>query len=129
MTGDTIRRHFLSLLNKTVNRLTSALARTTHGPFSLIRHVGRKTGRSYETPLILAAVPEGFVAELTYGDNVNWYRNLLAAGGGVVLRHGEQYRITAIEPCDADRGRRAFPFPFRLLLRALGRTEFRLLRT
>jgi deazaflavin-dependent oxidoreductase (nitroreductase family) len=129
MTVDTIRRHFPSLLNKTVNRLTGALARTTHGPFSLIRHVGRKTGRSYETPLILVAVPGGFVAELTYGENVNWYRNLLAAGGGVVLHHGKQYRITGVEPCDADWGRRAFPLPFRLVLTALGRSEFRLLRT
>ena len=26
-------------------------------------------------PVILAKAPEGFIAELTYGDEVNWYRN------------------------------------------------------
>ena len=72
-------------LSNTLNRITTPLAKSGHGPFSLIRHVGRKTGRSYETPVILAKVPEGFVAELTYGENVNWYRNAIAAGGCVVL--------------------------------------------
>ena len=103
--------------------------RTRHGPFSLIRHVGRKSGRTYETPIILGRVPEGFVAELTYGEKVNWYRNLVAAGGGVVLHHRRQYRVTGIEPCEAERGRRAFPLPLRLVLTALDRTEFRVLRT
>jgi deazaflavin-dependent oxidoreductase (nitroreductase family) len=129
MTKDKVRKHFLSFLNKTVNRLTSAIARTRHGPFSLIRHVGRKSGRTYETPIILGRVPEGFVAELTYGEKVNWYRNLVAAGGGVVLHHRRQYRVTGIEPCEAERGRRAFPLPLRLVLTALDRTEFRVLRT
>jgi deazaflavin-dependent oxidoreductase (nitroreductase family) len=129
MTQDTIRKHFLSVLTKTVNRLTSAIARTGHGPFSLIRHVGRRSGRTYETPIILGKVTEGFVAELTYGEKVNWYKNVLAADGCVVLHHRKQYNLTAIEPCDPERGRRAFPLPLRLVLTALRRTEFRVLRT
>ena len=72
-----IRRQFLWVLNHTLNRITTPLAKSGHGPFSLIRHVGRKTGRSYETPVILAKVSEGFVAELTYGANVNQPRRKL----------------------------------------------------
>jgi hypothetical protein len=68
MARRTIHERFIWLLNNTLNRVTSAIARSRHGPFSLIRHVGRKSGRSFETPLILAKVPEGFIAELTYGD-------------------------------------------------------------
>jgi deazaflavin-dependent oxidoreductase (nitroreductase family) len=123
------RKHFLPVLNKTVNRLTSAIARTGYGPFSLIRHVGRKSGRTHETPIILARVPEGFIAELTYGENVNWYRNVLAAGGGVILHHRKQYRVTRVEPCEVQRGRHAFPLPLRLVLTTLRRTEFRVLHT
>ena len=37
---------------------------------------GRKSGRAYETPVTLARVPEGFIAELTFGENVDWYRNI-----------------------------------------------------
>jgi hypothetical protein len=79
--------------------------------------------------VILAPVHDGFVAELTYGEDVDWYRNLLAAGGCVVLRHRVEFDIGGIEPYPADRARRAFPLPFRLILRGLGRDEFRLLRT
>ena len=123
------RSRFLWLLNNTLNRVTSRIARSGHGPFSLIRHIGRKTGRIYETPVILAKAPEGFIAELTYGKDVNWYRNVIAAGGCAVVHHRVEYRITHIEPCSAERGRSAYPAPFNLILKAAGRNEFRLLRT
>jgi deazaflavin-dependent oxidoreductase (nitroreductase family) len=85
-----VRRRFFWVLKKTLNRLTARMARGGYGPFSLIRHVGRKSGRTYETPVILAEVPQGFVAELTYGDTVDWYRNIVAAGGCTVIHHGTQ---------------------------------------
>ena len=74
------KRGYLSVLNNSLNRLTRRLARRGVGPFSLVRNVGRKSGTVYETPVILARVPEGFVAELTYGPDVQWYRNIVAAG-------------------------------------------------
>jgi hypothetical protein len=79
--------------------------------------------------LILAPVPGGFVAELTYGEDVDWFRNVLAAGGCVVVHHGREYRIGAIEPCDPAAGRAAYPLPLRTVLKILRRTHFRLLRT
>ena len=117
------------MLKNTLNRLTVRLANTRFGPFSLVRHVGRMSGKRYETPVILAAVPEGFVAELTYGEKVDWYRNVVAAGRCVVVHRGRAYDVSAIELCTAERGRTAFPPPFRQILRATGRMEFRLLRT
>jgi deazaflavin-dependent oxidoreductase (nitroreductase family) len=119
----------LWLLNSTLNRVTSRVARSGHGPVSLVRHVGRKSGRTYETPLILAKAPEGFIAELTYGQNVNWYQNIVAAGGCVVVYRGVEYRVNHIGPCSAVHGRSAYPAPFRFILKAAGRNEFRLLRT
>jgi deazaflavin-dependent oxidoreductase (nitroreductase family) len=129
MTDSLVKRRFLWLLTNTLNRLTKRLARTGRGPFALVRHVGRTSGRTYETPLILARVPDGFVAELTYGPGVDWYRNIVAAGGCVVVHGGAEHRVDRIEPCDPDTGRRAFGFPAALLLRVLRRHEFRLLRT
>ena len=128
MTQDGSHQRLFLLLNSTLNRVTARLARSGRGPFSLIRHVGRRSGRVYETPLILASVPEGCVAELTYGDQVNWYRNVVAAGRCVVVRGADEYRVTSIEPCSAERGRGAFREPFRFVLKVTGRTEFRLLR-
>ena len=72
------------------------MARPGRGPFSLVRHVGRKCGRSYKTPVILVKVTDGFIAELTYGEDVNWYRNIVAAGGRVVVHHHREYRIDLV---------------------------------
>lgn len=128
MTGR-IKRGFLTVLKHTLNPLTSRAARSGRGPFSLVRHVGRKSGTVYETPLILARVPEGFVAELTYGPDVSWYRNIVKAGHCVVIHRGREYAIDAIEPYPTDDGLRAFGPPFTQILRLLGREEFRMLRT
>jgi deazaflavin-dependent oxidoreductase (nitroreductase family) len=124
-----MRRIFLWVLKNTLNRVTSRAARSGRGPFSLVRHVGRKSGRVYETPIVVAAVPEGFIAELTYGENVNWYRNVVAAGGCDLLVDGVVHRVVAVEPYPADAGRRAFGYPARVVLALLRRKEFRLLRT
>ncbi len=125
MTGR-MRRGFLWLLKNTLNRATIRAARSGRGPFSLVRHVGRKSGKSYETPLILARVDDGFVAELTYGPQVAWYRNI-AAGGCAIVFKGVEYRIDRIEHCTPEAGLRAFGNPAALVLRLLRRHEFRLL--
>lgn len=124
-----MRRGFLRLLSRTLNRWTTRRARSGRGPFSLVRHVGRRSGTVYETPIIVAPVADGFVAELTYGENVDWYRNVVAAGGCELLVGGVLHRVVAVEPYPVDAGRRAFGLPARLVLVLLGRREFRLLRT
>lgn len=123
-----VRARFLWLLAHSLNRVTERLALAGVGPFSLIEHVGRRSGRAYRTPLIVARVSEGFVAELTYGDQVDWYRNVVAAGSCGVIYRGDRYRIESIEPCSASAGLAAFPAPARFVLRTLRRNEFRLLR-
>lgn len=123
------RRGFLWTLKNTVNRLTGRLARAGRGPFALVRHTGRRSGRTYETPLILARVPEGFIAELTYGPQVNWYRNITAAGRCTIVVGRDEYQVDHIEDYPDDAGRRAFGNPAALVLRLLRRHDFRLLRT
>lgn len=127
MTGR-IKRAWLWTIKHTFNRLTLRMARRGFGPFSLVRHVGRRSGATFETPLILARVPDGFIAELTYGTDVNWYRNLVAAGGhAAIVWHGREFVIDRIEPYPTDAGRRPFGRPASWLLTLLRRHEFRLL--
>jgi deazaflavin-dependent oxidoreductase (nitroreductase family) len=123
-----IKSAFLWVLKNTLNRVTIRMARWGRGPFALIRHVGRSSGRSYQTPVMLARVADGFVAELTYGTSVNWYRNIVAAGGCTVLYRGREYAIDRIEPCSVENGLRAYGYPRALVLRLLHRHEFRRLR-
>jgi F420H(2)-dependent quinone reductase len=122
-----IRRGWLWLLKNTLNRVTVPLARAGIGPFSLVRHVGRRSGRRYETPLLLVRQGDGFVAELTYGPHVAWYRNVVAAGRCTVVVHGVEYPVDRIEPCAPDVGLRAFGNPAALVLRLLRRRDFRFL--
>ena len=122
-----IRSGFLWVLKNTLNRATLRAARSGHGPFSLVRHVGRKSGATYETPVILARRPDGFVAELTYGPQVNWYRNIVAAGHCEVVYKGVEHYIDRIEPCSTEDGLKAFGNPRAVVLRLLRRHEFRLL--
>jgi deazaflavin-dependent oxidoreductase (nitroreductase family) len=96
---------------------------------ALIRHVGRKSGRTYETPLLLARVADGFVAELTYGENVDWYRNVAHAGRCTVVVNGREYQIDEIREYPYREGRRAFGRPAAYLLKAMARKDFRLLRS
>jgi deazaflavin-dependent oxidoreductase (nitroreductase family) len=124
-----LKRGFLWVLKNTLNRLTTRLARAGRGPFALVRHVGRRSGRTYETPLILARVPDGFVAELTYGPSVSWYRNITAAGQCIVVFRGAEHHVDRIEHYSTDAGIRAFGNPAGPLLRLLRRHEFRLLHT
>ena len=122
-----VKRGYLWLLKNTLNRATIRAAQAGRGPFSLVRHVGRKTGKTYETPLILAAYGPDFVAELTYRPEVAWYRNVVAAGRCTVVFKGVEYEIGRIGPCDPATGLRAFGYPAAFVLKLLRRHEFRLL--
>ena len=127
MTMGRLKRTWLRMLQHTLNPLALRMARRGSGPFSLIRHTGRKSGRTFETPLILARVPGGFVAELTYGPEVNWYRNLVASGHGTVIWKGRAFAIDGIDQVSTDAGLRAFGAPASWVLKLLRRHEFRLL--
>jgi|SRR5690349_24901839 len=63
-------------------------------PFILVDHQGRTTGRTYRTPMFgFFDDDRAIVVVLTYGPNVDWLKNLRAAGGGTVVAHGRRYRV------------------------------------
>jgi deazaflavin-dependent oxidoreductase (nitroreductase family) len=115
---------WLVLLKHSLNRLTRRMARGTAGPFALVQHVGRRSGRAYETPIIVRPVPGGFVAELTYGPAVDWYQNVTAAGGCTIVWHGRVYRVTRIEPMPPETGLAAFSAVQRAILRRVKPQHF-----
>jgi deazaflavin-dependent oxidoreductase (nitroreductase family) len=119
-----LRNGLLIVLKYTLNPLTRRLARSSFGPFSIVRHVGRRSGKVYETPIIVAPIKDGFVIELTYGPDVDWHKNVLAAGGCNVVWHGKEFVIDTIEPLDTQTGRAAFSPLQQLILRLLRREHF-----
>ena len=97
-----------------------------------IRHVGRRSGRSYVTPAGARLTGDTFVIPLTFGNQSDWSRNVRAAGGCSIRLDGIDYR--AVQPELADRVqagpviRKAFgPFE-RAMFRMLGIRQYLLLR-
>jgi deazaflavin-dependent oxidoreductase (nitroreductase family) len=61
------------------NRVTGVFADRIP-PFAIIRHRGRTSGKEYETPIMAFPTADGFAIALTYGPDVDWVRNVFAAG-------------------------------------------------
>jgi deazaflavin-dependent oxidoreductase (nitroreductase family) len=59
-------------------------------PLAIVHHVGRRSGRHYRTPVVAFRSARGFVIPMTYGRDVDWARNLVAAGGGEIERMGSR---------------------------------------
>ena len=60
---------------------------------SVIRHVGRTTGRPYDTPVGAFATDDGFVIALPYGSDADWLKNVLASGSATIVDEGDTYRV------------------------------------
>ena len=83
------------------NPLTLALTGSRHLPlFAVVHHRGRRSGRSYTTPVGARRTTDGFVIPLTFGERVDWFRNVQAAGACVIRWKGADYPV--IEPAVVD---------------------------
>ena len=101
---------------KFTNRLMIKIAGRPHSPIALIRHLGRKTGSCYETPIIAEKDENHFIFALTYGKDVDWFRNILAHKSGELLWKGRWYRLENPQPLDARAGSKAFAQPMGAIL-------------
>jgi hypothetical protein len=55
---------------------------------SVIRHIGRVSGRPFETPVGPFAVGDDFVIALPYGRRADWLRNVLTSGSATLVHEG-----------------------------------------
>ena len=62
------------------NRLTSKVAGYLPG-FAIVSHVGRKSGRTYRTPVNAFRTDGGYIIALTYGAQSDWVKNVLQTRG------------------------------------------------
>jgi deazaflavin-dependent oxidoreductase (nitroreductase family) len=92
--------------------------------FALLTYTGRKTGRTYHTPINVLRQGNHYVFALTYGsEDSQWVKNVVAAGGCEMRRMGRDIRLVEPELL-VDPDPRLIPLPLRIYGR-LGRvTEF-----
>lgn len=104
------------------NRLTRHFVHWLPG-FAVIRYRGRKSGRTYRTPMNVFRDGDAYVFALTYGSDVQWVQNVLAAGEADL-----QVRSRSIHLVDpelfVDQTRHLMPLPVRVFLGFARVSEF-----
>jgi deazaflavin-dependent oxidoreductase (nitroreductase family) len=117
------RKRWLAKLNILVtNRITGVFAGWLPG-FGILTHIGRKSGKTYRTPINVFRSGNGFIVALTYSSESEWVKNVLASGGCEIKTLGRKYQLSAPKVV-RDRTRRRFPFFVRIVLRLLGADEY-----
>ena len=111
--------------------VTNPLARLVAGwapGFAIVRHRGRKSGRLYSTPLNIFRVDDGFIIALTYGRDVDWLKNVMAAGGCTVRYRNREIKLVDPVAMSTAEGMAEMPAPVSAILRTANVTEFVRLR-
>jgi deazaflavin-dependent oxidoreductase (nitroreductase family) len=84
----------LARLNRYVTNPVVMLVAPRVRHMAVIEHQGRKSGRSYETP-VMAFVEDGRISVvLNYGAKSDWVRNLESAGSAFVVHRGSRYALS-----------------------------------
>ena len=60
---------------------------------SVVRHVGRRSGRSYETPVVAVEHDDSFLIALPYGERTDWMKNVLASGKATIVTYGQAFEV------------------------------------
>lgn len=65
-------------------------------PWATVTHVGRKSGKTYKTPVAAFVAGNTVAISLAYGADVDWALNLAAAGSGELTRLGKTKPLTNV---------------------------------
>ena len=73
---------------RVTNKVIGVLA--PYGPaWGVLIHRGRKSGVEYRTPVAVSIRDGSLAVPIGYGEESDWLRNLLAAGGGQLIHRGK----------------------------------------
>jgi deazaflavin-dependent oxidoreductase (nitroreductase family) len=75
-----------------LNRVTKFIAPWAPG-WAVVVHRGRKSGKTFRTPLWAFRRQDGFVIALTYGPEADWVRNVISAGGCELETRRRRYQV------------------------------------
>ena len=121
-------RPVLARLTHLLNPLIVKLAGKRYvRAYAVIEHRGRRSGRTYATPVSARPTDDGFVVPMAFGEQADWFRNVQAAGECVVRWNGIAYHLVEPELIDEATGRRALG-PIERLLAPLFARQFVRLR-
>jgi deazaflavin-dependent oxidoreductase (nitroreductase family) len=83
----------LARLNRRVTNPIMERVGSHVAPWAVIIHQGRRSGRTYRTPVVAFVGGGSVTVALPYGRDSDWVKNLIAAGGGSLVRRGRRYTL------------------------------------
>ncbi len=83
----------LRLFTRVNRRLALRSAGKEGASTSVVRHVGRRSGQMYETPVVAAQHGDSFLIALPYGERTDWLKNVLGKGSAAVVTNGHTYEV------------------------------------
>src|SRR6266487_6050416 len=119
-----VREKFIRFNKQTLNPTTLKIAGGRSGVYATVKHVGRRSGRSYTTPVVAQPLGDGFVIPLPYDSSVDWCHNVLAAGTCTLIWNEQEYTMERPEIIGLSQALKAFPLGSRLLFLAGGIKEY-----
>jgi deazaflavin-dependent oxidoreductase (nitroreductase family) len=82
-------------LTKVLNPVMALVAGRRHfGGTARLSHTGRRSGRTYTTPVGAHVTGDTAVIPLTFGNTSDWVRNVRSAGGCLIRLNGTEYPLT-----------------------------------
>jgi hypothetical protein len=95
------------------NRLFLAIAGRRWRAYSVVKHVGRTSGREYSNPVSAYPLGDGFVIPILYGTGSQWVCNVLATGRLTLRTKGRDYQLSRPSIISQAEAIDAFPAPMR----------------
>ena len=86
-------RNALRQLTRVMRPLALRSAGKEGSANSVITHVGRRSGRVYQTPVVAVAHGDSFLIALPYGERTDWLKNVLAKGSATLITGGKTYQV------------------------------------
>ena len=83
----------LRMLTRAMRPLALRSAGKQGSNTSVIRHVGRRSGRTYETPVVAVPHDDSFLIALPYGERTDWLKNVLGKGSATIVTNGRTYEV------------------------------------
>jgi len=105
--SDRIRR-FTKTANRPMRRIAGTRAGMLYFNLGALHHVGRRSRRTFVTPLSAYPLGDGFVLGVAYPE-VDWCRNVLAAGKCTLTWNGKEYALERPELIPKAQAMQAYP--------------------
>jgi deazaflavin-dependent oxidoreductase (nitroreductase family) len=120
-----LSRKMAAFNRRFTNHVTRHVAGRVPG-FALLNHVGRRSGRLYETPVNVFKADRRYIFALTYGES-EWVKNVLAQKTCVIRTRCRRIDLVAPERVH-DPTRHLVPIPARWILKIVNVDDFIALR-